>query len=202
MKSVKFNSNWETIYQYIGRALWHAVEHNVICECEFNGGNFTVTPKSNMDSAYEDWQKAMEKQEEEYKKSDAYKKYQKEQEEQGCKMNKEVAVLIEKFDILDLTPTTFEGMKAVLDWLVKYQNYSDNTLCTASNEHYILEKLKENGYVKDMWVGAPKDTFDDMTCYFEYIVGQAISTMEFFALHPMIKSFRDKWVKEFENKGC
>ena len=202
MKSVKFNSNWETIYQYIGRALWYAVEHNVICECEFNGGNFTVTPKSNMDSAYEDWQKAMQKQEEEYKKSDAYKKYQKEQEEQGCKMNKEVVVLIEKFDTLDLTPTTFEGMKAILDWLVKYQNYSDNTLCTASNEHYILEKLKENGYVKDMWVGAPKDTFDDMTCYFEYIVGQAISTMEFLALHPMIKSFRDKWVKEFENKEC
>ena len=66
MKSVKFNSNWETIYQYIGRALWHAVEHNVICECEFNGGKFTVTPKSNMDSAYEDWQLDMKRQDEEY----------------------------------------------------------------------------------------------------------------------------------------
>ena len=202
MKSVKLNSDWETIYQYIGRALWYAVEHNVVCECEFNGGKFEVTPKSNMDSAYEDWQKAMIKQEEEYKQSEEYKKCQKEQEEQGCKMNKEVVVLIEKFDTLDLTPTTFEGMKAVLDWLVKYQNYSDNTLCTASNEQYILEKLKENGYVKDMWVGAPKDTFDDMGCYFEYIVGQAISTMEFLALHQMVITFRDRWVQEFENKGC
>ena len=202
MKTVKFGSNWETIYQYIGRALFYAVEHNVVCECEFNGGKFTVTPKSNMDSAYEDWQKAMQKQEEEYKQSDEYKKYKREQDEKGIKMNEEVALLIDKFDTLDLRPTTFEGMKAVLDWFAEYQNYSDNILCTESNEHYILEKLKENGYVKDMWVGAPKDTFDDMTCYFEYIVGQAISTMEFLALHQMVITFRDRWVKEFENKGC
>ena len=65
-----------------------------------------------------------------------------------------------------------------------------------------MKKFKDNGYVKDMWVGAPEDTFDDMTCYFEYIIGQAISTMEFLALHQMIITYRDRWVKQFENKEC
>ena len=202
MKTVKFEANWETIYQYIGRALFYATEHNVACECDFNGGKFVVTKNSTMDSAYEDWQRAMQKQEEEYKKSDEYKKWQEEQNIRQTKMNLEVTALMNKFDTLDLKPTTFMGMKAILDWLAEYQQYSDNTLCTNSDDHYIVEKLKQNGYVKDMWVGAPKDTFDDMTCYFEYIVGQAISTMEFLALHGCIVSFRDKWVKEFENKEC
>ncbi len=196
----KFEARWETIYQYIGRALFEATEKNITLECEFNGGVFIVTKNSTMDSAFADWEKAMAKQEEEYKKSDEYKQLQQEQEQKSQQMNREVSVLFEKFDKLDLKPTTFEGMKSILDWLVEYQKYSDNTLCTDSNDKYVVSILKENGYVKDMWVGAPKDTFDDMTCYFEYIVGQAISTMEFLALHGCISSFRDKWVKAFENK--
>lgn len=202
MKSVKFEANWETIYQYIGRALFYATEHNVACECEFNGGKFTVTPKSNMDSAYEDWQLDMKRQDEEYKKSDEYKARQAEEDLKRQQMNQEVLVLLNNFENLDLTPTTFEGMKAVLDWLAEYQKYSDCITCTENNDKYVVEKLKENGYVKDMWVGAPKDTFDDMTCYFEYIIGQAISTMEFLALHQMVITFRDRWVQEFESKGC
>ena len=199
MITKKFKANWETIYQYIGRALFEATEKNITLECEFNGGVFVVTKNSTMDSAYADWEKAMAKQEEEYKNSEEYKKFQREQENKKNIMNREVAVLFDKFKTLDLKPTTFEGMKAVLDWLVDYQEYSDSTLCTASNDNYVIEKLKENGYVKDMWVGAPKDTFDDMTNYFEYIIGQAISTMEFLALHGCIISFRDKWVDTFSN---
>lgn len=202
MKSVKFEANWETIYQYIGRALFYATEHNVACECEFNGGKFTVTPKSNMDSAYEDWQLDMKRQDEEYKKSDEYKAREAEEDLKRQQMNQEVLVLLNNFENLDLTPTTFEGMKAILDWLAEYQNYSDCVLCTNSNDAYVVKKFKDNGYVKDMWVGAPEDTFDDMTCYFEYIIGQAISTMEFLALHQMIITYRDRWVQKFEGKGC
>ena len=201
MKTVKFEANWETIYQYIGRALFYATEHNVACECEFNGGKFTVTPKSNMDSAYEDWQLDMKRQDEEYKKSDEYKAREAEEDLKRQQMNQEVLVLLNNFENLDLTPTTFEGMKAILDWLAEYQNYSDCVLCTNSNDAYVVKKFKDNGYVKDMWVGAPEDTFDDMTCYFEYIIGQAISTMEFLALHQMIITYRDRWVQKFESKG-
>ena len=123
-----------------------------------------------------------------------------EQEMKKDRMNNEVVVLLQRFENLNLKPTTFEGMKSVLDWLADYHSYSDNILCDKSDDSYVVKKLKENGYVKDMWVGAPKDTFDDMVCYFEYIVGQAISTMEFLALHGCIVSFRDKFVKQFQ--GC
>ena len=202
MGHIKFDSRWETIYQYIGRALFEATEKNVVLDCEFNGGKFVVDKNSTMDSAYADWQVAMQKQEEEYKNSDEYKEFQKEQEIKKNRMNNEVSVLFEKFETLDFQPTTFEGMKAILDWLAEYQNYSDCVLCTNSNDAYVVKKFKDNGYVKDMWVGAPKDTFDDMACYFEYIIGQAISTMEFLALHQMIITYRDRWVKQFENKEC
>lgn len=202
MNTVKFEARWETIYQYIGRALFEATEKNRILECEFNGGVFIVTPKSTMDSAFADWQNAMNKQEEEYKKSDAYKELQREQAEKTERLNKEVAILFGQFRHMELQPTTFEGMLNVLNWLVQYQKYSDNTLCTSSDDAHVIKILEENGYVKDMWVGAPKDTFNDMTCYFEYIVGQAMSTMEFLALHPSILTFRDKWFKKFaKTKG-
>ncbi len=199
-RHIKFESRFETIYQYIERALLKAAEKNSILDCEFNGAEFVVTKHSTMHSAYADWERAMEKQEEEYKKSDEYKTFQREQEMKKERMNQEVVILLDKFNTLDLRPTTYEGMKAVLDWLAEYQNYSDCVLCTESNDAYVVEKLKENGYIANNWVGAPKNTFQDMRCYFEYIVGQAISTMEVLAMHSCVVVYRDMWVEDFKEK--
>ena len=42
MGHIKFDSRWETIYQYIGRALFEATEKNVVLDFEFNGGKLVV----------------------------------------------------------------------------------------------------------------------------------------------------------------
>lgn len=188
-----------TIYKYIEQALLFANMHpSFKLRCEFNEVEFYITKDSSIDSAIRDYEDGIRKQEEEYKKSDKYKKFLEDQEEKRTKMNFEVCIILEKFKALTLPANTKEEMKNALDLLCEYQPYSDCSICDMADDSLIIKLLKAAGYKSGDHVGEENISVNE-NVFFEYIIGQAISTMEFLALHPFIITAKEKWVEKFYN---
>lgn len=195
---IQFTANWETIYQYIERGLLRMGNslYKYPLACEFNGGEFILTKDSTMDSCYQDWKKAMDKNAEEYYNSPEYAEKQRKEKEKSERMNNEVLVLLEDFEKLPFQSRTQDNMLKILNWLADYQPYSDNILCTAKNDSYVIQTLEKYGFEENAKVG--QSGYNAEECFI-YIVGQAISTMKLVALHHMVVIFRDRWIKDYVN---
>lgn len=186
-----------TIYHCIEQGILFANTHpNFKVRCVFNGSEFFITSESTVDSCYHDYEVGLRKAEEEYRKSEDYQRFLKRQSEKREKMNSEAKIIMSKFEKLVLPATTFDEMKNVLNWLCEYQPYSDCDICDVADDEIVLKRLKEAGYKVDAHVGNSEIT-KDMTKYFEYLIGQAMSTMEFIALHGSIFTGRDLWMTHF-----
>lgn len=191
------NRDFGNIYQCIECGLIFAHEHpDWKIRCEFNGVEFFATTESTMDSCYEEYMAGIKEQEKKYLQSEEYQKYLKWQNEKRVKMNSEAQVIMSKFENLVLPATTFDEMKNVLDWLCEYQPYSDCDICDVADDEIVMKRLSDAGYKIDAHVGN-SELNKDMTKYFEYLVGQAMSTMDFLALNGSIIIGRDLWVSHF-----
>lgn len=196
-KIYNFNRDCGTVYNYIEQAILFANEHPTFkVKCEFNGVVFYITKDSDMDSAIKDYNEGIEKMQEEYRNSEEYKQFLKEQEDKRNKMNSEVKEIIDKFKSVKLPAKTKEEMKIVLDLLCKYQPYSDCTICDAADDSIIIKILRDAGYKESAYVG-DKSIVNDMEKFFRYIIGQAIETMRFLALHQMVVTVSEKWFDKF-----
>lgn len=198
MRTFNLPGDYGNIYQCIENGLIFAHEHPdwKIC-CEFNGVEFFVTTDSTFDSCYEDYMAGIKEQEKKYLQSDEYKMFLRAQDKKREKMNSEAQIIMSKFENLVLPANTFDEMKAVLDWLCEYQPYSDCDICDVADDEIVLKRLNDVGYKVDAHVGNSEIT-KDMKMYFEYLIGQAMSTMEFLALHGSILTGRDMWVNRFD----
>lgn len=198
MKTFEYRSGFKPIQKEIENALLFRADRAVVnpgcvVTMEFNGVNLVMTEDSTIDSVYADYCKGIDEQVAEYYNSEEYKIKQRELEIEKSQKAKEMSSLIEEFKGFNLAFNDKAEKIAFLNWIIKYQPYSDYIYSDKKNDAFVVSELKKAGYQKDENVGNKDMTSDE---FFRYIIGQAISTMEFLAMHGFVASMATRWLKE------
>lgn len=158
---------------------------------EFNGVNLFVDDNSTIDSIVNDYHVGLEKNAEEYRKTDEYKERDQQRKEETKRLQSEADVKMEEFKIMDKTNTL-----TLLQWLSDFQQYSDRIDINIDNR-LILNELKSLGYTsgincEDEFKAKNKDNVA------AWIVGQCIECLERVgAIHQVVQKFVEDWKKEF-----
>lgn len=192
----EFKADWETIHEYLKRAINEANRVQGSLACEFNGARFIITSESTIESGYSDFVRVLDENRKKYMESDEYKKLQAEKEEKTRKLNEEAIVLLERFKKLNLSSTLTTDRVKLLEWLCEYQDYSDNCTVTTSDDRLVIKLLEEAGYTEND-IETYKNAKDCADVKFRCIIGQAIHTMRVLALHQVIIHWAKEWIRKY-----
>jgi hypothetical protein len=158
---------------------------------DFNGVTLYVDENATVDSIVNDYHVGLEKNAEEYRKTDEYKIREKHREDETKRLQLEADAKIEEFKTLDKT-----NKVELLQWLSDFQEYSDR-IDVHTDNRLILSELNALGYTSGMNCGVEFNG-KDMDNFAGYIIGQCISCLERVgAIHQVVIKFVDDWKKEF-----
>lgn len=131
--------------------------------------------------------------------SDEYKQKCIEDKNRQDKMNKEVVEELEKLKEFELSSTKTKDRVRLLKWLSNYHLYSDNITVNKRDDNFVVQVLEDAGYIENDNVGNELCKTNKDIC-FRYIIGQAISTMKFIALHQAIINMADNWIEKYKDE--
>lgn len=104
--------------------------------------------------------------------------------------------LMVEFKTLDMASDV-----AVLDWLDRFQDPSDNTTIRTDTKR-VIEGLKAAGYVSNANCG-PAFNESDRDNYARYLVGQALSCLESVgAIHQVFGTMHERWKAKFLTRAA
>lgn len=132
-----------------------------------------------------------------YTKTAAYKKEQARKAAQHARDQKKIDDLMASLD-----GVLARGIGASVGWMKDYSAVAEDGTLRTDNA-LVLKKVLAAGYVKNAHVGRPEGALDgDYKAMGEYIMGQAISSMEKgYPPHPIAGMFADDFVR-IKNVKC
>ena len=198
MRYEEVTADWGTISEYATKMInrfKHLQEANPDVEFqvkgEFNGAILFVDDNSTVESIVSDYHITLERNAEEYRKTDKYKERERQRKEETNKLQTEADNMMERFKIMDKTDTL-----TLLQWLSDFQQYSDRIDVHTDNQ-LLLKELKNLGYTSGMNCGdefKAKDKYN----FAAWIVGQCIECLERVgSIHQVVIKFVEDWKKEF-----
>lgn len=196
MRYVEVTADWGTISEYATKMInrfKHLKVSNPDTEFqvkgEFKGVTLFVDENSTVESIVNDYIVTLEKNAEEFRKTDEYKEMERQRKEETQRLQIEADIKMEEFKTMDKTDTL-----ALLQWLSDFQQYSDR-IGVHTDNRLIINELKSLGYASGMNCG---DEFKDKDNFAAWIIGQCISGLERFgAIYQVIHKFVEDWKKEF-----
>ena len=182
----------ETIKSAIFSAIEVAQEKVQPVQFNFNGIVVQVTGDSEYDIVKQEYRTALAESQKEYENSPRYKKLKQKQDEE---------LKADQLRIDSLLASLSEVLKgndfaSVVVWCGLFAEINDNNNLKFDKK-VLVEQLKVAGWLSGVCTGKDFNE-DDPENYARYIVGQCISNLESgMPIHPIAKSFADKWVEKF-----
>jgi hypothetical protein len=201
----KFEDDWSPLGEAIRRAIQRAARYaasdeEAVVQIERNGVILNITEKSSVEALIKEYDEQTQRNQEEYLNSPEYAEWEKQHKQHVKQINKEAEVLIEEFKKLNLTGTTPAEKAVLLDWLRRYQPYSDFSERNVKNDQFVIKTLEKAGYHSGEYVGfriADLPRSEREHVQFRFIVGQAMASMKYLAMSGSVIDKVNHWMREF-----
>ena len=164
-----------------------------------NGTEIPIRLDSTVQDIADAYHEALEAAEKAYRKSEEYHRWKEMRAAKIKQTRAEASVLIDEFKTLDMTFETIESQKNLLNWLKRYQPYSDYAYRDNANDAFVIETLERAGFsgettsmsLTKIPIEQRKDVF------FTNIVNYAVNTMRLLAMKGNVVTMVDDWEKKY-----
>ena len=164
-----------------------------------NGTEIPIRPDSTIQDVADAYHEALEAATKAYRESEEYHHFKEMRAAKIQQTRAEACVLIDEFKTLDMTFETIESQKKLLNWLKRYQPYSDYTHRDKANDAFVIETLERAGFsgettsmsLTKIPIEQRKDVF------FTNIVNYAVNTMRLLAMKGNVVTMVDDWEKKY-----
>lgn len=171
-------------------------DRKLILNCSFNEAVFQIDEDSTLESVEKAYDKACDKRDAAYKKSDRFREQKFKEIESIVSVSEKANKLLPEFKKLNFVNPTFSDICDIFKWFIAYYPCSDNIYNNPQNDQIIVALLESYGFVENEYVGEKRLIKSDNRIALHYYMGQAISLMKAVALHSLLIENMKSWLNE------